>query len=66
MRHPSSGMSVITKDIIIKNWDWNNIRTGIIRKKVHKNELWYKQLPAQTAQEVCKQLDKAMEVLSMP
>ena len=29
------------------------------QKKVHKNELWYKQLPAQTAQEVCKQLDKA-------
>ena len=29
------------------------------QKKEHKNELWYRQLPAQTAQEVCKQLDKA-------
>ena len=28
------------------------------QKKVHKNNLWYKQLPSQTAQEVCKLLDK--------
>lgn len=28
------------------------------QKKHHKDDLWYKQLPSQTAQEVCKQLDK--------
>ena len=29
------------------------------QKKAHKENLWYKQLPSQTAQEVCKLLDKA-------
>ena len=29
------------------------------QKKAHKGNLWYKQLPSQTAQETCKQLDKA-------
>lgn len=29
------------------------------QKKVHKDNVWYKQLPSQTAQEVCKQLDKS-------
>ena len=29
------------------------------QKKAHKGDLWYRQLPAQTAQETCKQLDKA-------
>ena len=29
------------------------------QKKVHKDDLWFKSLPSQTAQEVCKQLDKA-------
>ncbi len=29
------------------------------QKKAHKEELWYKQLPSQTAQEVCRLLDKA-------
>lgn len=29
------------------------------QKKAHKDDLWYKQLPSQTAQEVCKLLDKA-------
>ena len=29
------------------------------QKKTHKENLWYKQLPSQTAQEVCKLLDKA-------
>ena len=29
------------------------------QKKEHKEELWYKQLPSQTAQEICKQLDKS-------
>ena len=29
------------------------------QKKHHKDNLWYKSLPSQTAQEVCKQLDKA-------
>jgi putative transposase len=28
------------------------------QKSVHKDDLWYKQLPSQTAQEVCKKLDK--------
>lgn len=27
------------------------------QKKAHKSDLWYKQLPSQTAQEVCKLLD---------
>lgn len=29
------------------------------QKKVHKDDLWFKQLPSQTAQEVCKVLDKS-------
>jgi putative transposase len=29
------------------------------QKKAHKDDLWYKQLPSQTAQEVCKRLDKS-------
>ena len=29
------------------------------QKKSHKDDLWFKSLPSQTAQEVCKQLDKA-------
>ena len=29
------------------------------QKKAHKGDLWYRQLPSQTAQEICKQLDKA-------
>ena len=29
------------------------------QKSAHKDDLWYKSLPAQTAQEVCKQLDKS-------
>ena len=29
------------------------------QKKAHKGDLWYQQLPSQTAQEVCKQLDKS-------
>ena len=29
------------------------------QKKSHREDLWYKQLPSQTAQEVCKLLDKA-------
>ena len=29
------------------------------QKKAHKKDLWYKQLPSQTAQEVCRLLDKA-------
>lgn len=28
------------------------------QKKAHKDNIWYRQLPSQTAQEVCKQLDK--------
>ena len=31
----------------------------IYQKKAHKEDLWYKQLPSQTAQEVCRLLDKA-------
>lgn len=29
------------------------------QKAAHKDDLWYKQLPSQTAQEICKQLDKS-------
>ena len=29
------------------------------QKKAHKGDQWYRQLPSQTAQETCKQLDKA-------
>ena len=29
------------------------------QKSVHKNDIWFKSLPSQTAQEVCKQLDKS-------
>ena len=59
MQLPNSGISATMNGIIIKSWDWKNILTGIIRKKTHKGNLWYKQLPSQTAQDTCKQLDKA-------
>ena len=29
------------------------------QKSVHKDNLWYKSLPSQTAQEICKLLDKS-------
>ena len=29
------------------------------QKKAHKDDLWYKQLPSQTAQEVCRILDQS-------
>ena len=29
------------------------------QKSVHKNDMWFKSLPSQTAQEICKQLDKS-------
>ena len=29
------------------------------QKKAHKEDMWYKQLPSQTAQEVCKLLEKS-------
>ena len=35
------------------------------QKKAHKGDLWYRQLPSQTAQETCKQLDKARKYLSL-
>lgn len=42
------------KELGIENYpDW------YYQKKVHKEDLWFKQLPSQSAQEVCKQLDKA-------
>ena len=43
-----------------------NILTGIIRKKHIKEIYGYKQLPSQTAQETCKQLDKAWEIFLCP
>ena len=58
-QHPSSGMSVITSVSITKKQGWSSILTGTIKKKAHKEDLWYKQLPSQTAQEVCRLLDKA-------
>ena len=33
MQHPNSGMSATMNVIIIKDWDWKSILTGIIRKK---------------------------------
>ena len=36
------------------------------QKKAHKEDLWYKQLPSQTAQEVCKLLDKAWKSFLCP
>ena len=45
MQHPSSGMSVIMNVSITKKLGWSSIRTGIIKKKAHKEDLWYKQLP---------------------
>ena len=35
-----------------------NFPNWYYQKKEHKNNLWYKQLPSQSAQEVCKILDK--------
>ena len=58
MQLPNSGTSATMNAIIIKNWDWKSI-LRYYQKKAHKGNLWYKQLPSQTAQETCKQLDKA-------
>ncbi len=38
---------------LVKYPDW------YYQKSVHKDEIWFKSLPSQTAQEVCKLLDKA-------
>ena len=40
-------------DLSVEYPDW------YYQKKAHKDDIWYKELPAQTAQEVCKVLDKA-------
>ena len=40
-------------DLPVEYPDW------YYQKKAHKDDLWFKQLPAQTAQETCKLLDKA-------
>ena len=40
-------------DLPVKYPDW------YYQKKAHKDDIWYKQLPSQTAQEVCKLLDKS-------
>ncbi len=59
MQHPSSGMSVITNVSITKKLGMEKYPDWYYQKKAHKEDLWYKQLPSQTAQEVCKLLDKA-------
>ena len=59
MQHPSSGMSVITSVSITKKLGMEQYPDWYYQKKAHKEDLWYKQLPSQTAQEVCKLLDKA-------
>ena len=49
------------------NYERNNYRNlGLseypdwyYQKKVHKDNIWYRSLPSQTAQEVCKILDKS-------
>ena len=35
------------------------------QKSAHKSDVWYKSLPSQTAQEVCKQLDKSWKSFFM-
>ena len=40
-------------DLPVEYPDW------IYQKKAHKEDLWFKHLPSQTAQEVCKLLDKS-------
>ena len=42
-----------------KDMDLDEYPDWYYQKKAHKDDLWYKQLPSQTAQEVCKLLDKA-------
>lgn len=42
-----------------KELDLDKYPDWYYQKKYHKDDLWYKNLPAQTAQEVCKLLDKA-------
>ena len=42
------------KDLGLEDYpDW------YYQKKYHKNDIWFRQLPSQTAQEVCKLLDKS-------
>ena len=51
----------------ICNYERNNYRNlGLseypdwyYQKKAHKDNIWYRSLPSQTAQEVCKTLDKS-------
>lgn len=42
-----------------KTLDLETYPNWYYQKKAHKGDLWYKNLPAQSAQEVCKLLDKA-------
>lgn len=41
----------LPEDVLYPDWYY--------QKSAHKDDLWYKQLPSQTAQEVCKILDKS-------
>ena len=51
MQLPNSGISATMNGIIIKSWDWKKYPDWYYQKKTHKGNLWYKQLPSQTAQE---------------
>ena len=42
-----------------KELNLSNFPDWYYQKAAHKDDLWFKQLPSQTAQETCKQLDKA-------
>ena len=56
MQLPNSGMSATMNAIIIKNWDWKNITTGIIRKKHIKKICGINSFRHRQRRETCKQL----------
>lgn len=45
--------------VIIRNWDLQSTRTGYDQKSRLKDNIWFRSLPSQSAQEVCKQIDKS-------
>ena len=59
MQPPNSGMSANYERHHYKELGLEKYPDWYYQKRAHKGDLWYRQLPSQTAQETCKQLDKA-------
>ena len=59
MRLTSFGMFAIMRETTTKILGLEKYPDWYYQKSKHKDDLWFKSLPSQTAQEICKLLDKS-------